>query len=427
MQKYNIMIFPAGSEIGLELNRALKYSKFVNIFGATSVADHSQFAYENLITDIPYMGEKDFIEKINAAIAKYSIDYIYPAYDAIQLYLMQNQKDIDAQIISAPLATVEILRSKKRTYQYLVSEAFIPEVWEKPEDVKEFPVFVKPAESQGGQGARVVSSMSELELAVKTDSSLVISEYLPGEEYTVDCFTDKNGNLLAAKARSRERIRTGIAVHSKLLGEEKKILQIANRINQRFQFVGAWFFQIKKNAEGEYMLMEISPRIPGTNGLSRNTGINYPLLTLFVTEGFDVSVIDNTYGIVVDRAFYSAYSIDISYHTVYLDFDDTLIVNEKVNAMCICFLYQALEKGKRIILISKHSTNLEKDLEKWHIEKGIFQKIIQIEPTDEKYRYINDTDSIFIDDSFAERKKIRERIGIPVFDVDMIEALLDYR
>ena len=38
---------------------------------------------------------------------------------------------------------------------------------------------------------------------------------------------------------------------------------------------------------------------------------------------------------------------------------------------------------------------------------------------------IMERDSIFIDDSFSERKKISKILGIPVFDVDMVESLID--
>ena len=35
--------------------------------------------------------------------------------------------------------------------------------------------------------------------------------------------------------------------------------------------------------------------------------------------------------------------------------------------------------------------------------------------------------AIFIDDSFAERRKVHQTLGIAVFDVDMVESLIDWR
>ena len=42
----NILIFPAGTEIAFEIYNALKYSKFVRLFGGTSVECHADFVFE---------------------------------------------------------------------------------------------------------------------------------------------------------------------------------------------------------------------------------------------------------------------------------------------------------------------------------------------------------------------------------------------
>ena len=41
MCRKKILIFPAGTEIAFEIFNALKYSKFVELFGGTSANDHS--------------------------------------------------------------------------------------------------------------------------------------------------------------------------------------------------------------------------------------------------------------------------------------------------------------------------------------------------------------------------------------------------
>jgi hypothetical protein len=43
MRNVNVLVFPCGSEIGLELHRSLKDIRFVNLFGASSVSDHGEF------------------------------------------------------------------------------------------------------------------------------------------------------------------------------------------------------------------------------------------------------------------------------------------------------------------------------------------------------------------------------------------------
>jgi hypothetical protein len=162
-------------------------------------------------------------------------------------------------------------------------------------------------------------------------------------------------------------------------------------------------------------------------GLSRNLGINFPLLTLFTFWNYDVSIIDNGYDIMLDRALYSAYKVDFTYDHVYVDFDDVIIIKGSVNADIMKFIYQAKNSGKKIHIISRHDGNIFEDLKKYCISENLFESIVVISRDDEKFNYIQEKNAIFIDDSFAERKKVHDILGIPVFDVDMVESLIDRR
>lgn len=427
MTPKNLLIFPAGTEIAFEILNALKYSKFVKVFGGTSCRDHSEFVYKNLIDGFPYVDSPDFVDHLNKVIDEYHIDCIYPAHDSASVVLSENAENIHAQVIIADVFTTDICRSKEKTFEYFDEYSFIPRVYSNVDDVDHYPVFVKPAVGQGSNGAKKINNSKELSDAIELDRSLVICEYLPGEEYTVDCFTDRHGQLRVVKLRNRERIRAGISVRSRLFETDEKIRNIAKSINGKLNFIGAWFFQVKKNAHNEYKLMEISPRIPGTMGLSRNLGINFPMLTLFVFWGYDVDIIDNNYGILLDRAFYSAYKLDLQYDHVYLDFDDTLIINGKVNQDLMRFLYQASNDGKVLHLLTKHTTDIYEDLKIYHIDSSLFSDIVTISKEEDKADYIKEKNAIFIDDSFAERRSIKDRLGIEVFDIDMVESLIDWR
>lgn len=427
MSKRNILIFPAGTEIAFEIVNALKYSKFVTLYGGTSTADHSELLYKNLITDIPFIGDQGFVSAINRVVDEYSIDYIYPAHDSVCLYLAEHRAEIKADVVCSELETVKICRSKLDTYKYFNDENFIPCVYDSIDAVADYPVFVKPSVGQGSVGAKKIDNIAQLELVLAENKDLIICEYLPGTEYSVDCFTDRFGELRVVKLRDRERIRAGISVRSMEITVDAQIKDIALKINSKLKFSGAWFFQVKKNSKGQYLLMEISPRIPGTMGLSRNMGINFPLLTLFDMWGYDIDIIDNGYDILVDRAFYSAYKIDYEFEHVYLDFDDTLTLNSKINPDVMRFIYQCINKGKKLHLISRHQGDLYEDMKKLHIPISLFDEIVIIDKTVDKANYIVEKKAIFIDDSFAERQKVKQEKNIPVFDVDMIESLIDYR
>ena len=132
------------------------------------------------------------------------------------------------------------------------------------------------------------------------DKSLIITEFLPGSEYTIDCLSDQN-KLLVCEGRQRLRIRNGISVNSKIV-EDPRFLEIAEKICEKLDIIGAWFFEVKENSDGELILLEIAPRIAGTMALNRARGINFVALSLLIHEGVGVKPMLNPYDLVIDRA-----------------------------------------------------------------------------------------------------------------------------
>lgn len=424
----NILVFPCGSEIGLEIHNALQFVKGLNIYGGSSVADHGKYVYKNYIDGIPNVSEDKFIPKLNEIIEQYGIDYIFPAHDSVVLKLAQNRDKLNAEIMTSSQEVCEICRSKKKTYEFFQGEKFIPHMYSKKEEVQNFPVFLKPDVGQGSKGVALAKNREELEFNLAKTDGLLILEFLPGKEYTIDCFSDRHGELRFTGMRERRRIKSGISVNSMTLKIEPEVRRMAEVINQKLKPQGMWFFQVKEAQDGSFKLLEIAPRIAGTMSLYRNKGINFALLSLYDRMGFDIDVIENDFNIEVDRALVNRFSIDISYEKVYLDFDDTITLNGKINPYIMMFIYQCVMKEIEIVLITKHIHDIYETLSKLKINPAIFSEIVHIKQDDEKHKYIQiEKSAIFIDDSYCERKKIKEKYGIFVFDIDAIESLIDWR
>jgi hypothetical protein len=424
----NILVFPCGSEIGLEINNALKYAKGIKLIGGSSIADHGKHVYQNYIEDIPNIDDPEFISAINKVIAEEKIDFIFPAHDSVVLKLSQHQEELKAEVLTSDSYTCEISRSKKKTYELFEGEAFNPHMYNHADEVEKYPVFLKPNVGQGSKGVALANSKEEIQYYLEKNSDLLILEYLPGKEYTIDCFTDRNGTLRFSGMRERKRIKSGISVNSHTLPMNDSVRDIAEKINETLNFRGMWFFQVKEDSEGNYKLLEIAPRIAGTMNLFRNKGINFPLLTIFDRLGYDVEIIENDYVVEVDRAFTNRFTIDLEFERVYIDFDDTVTHGDKVNPYVMMFIYQCLSKDIELILITKHVHEIRDTLRKLKIDENIFKEIIHITKDDFKHIYFNhDKKSIFIDDSYSERKQIHEEFGLPVFDLDAVESLIDWR
>ena len=164
--------------------------------------------------------------------------------------------------------------------------------------------------------------------------------------------------------------------------------------------------------------------LDGSSSLCRGIGVNFALMSLFDFFDINIDILKNDYNIVMDRALDNVYKINVNYDTVYVDYDDCLILDKRnVNTELVKFLYSALNNKKKIILITKHIGDLEGELNSFRLS-GLFDEVIHIEPNEEKVDYIKFLNSIFIDDSFMERKKVKEKFNINVFSPDMVCTLV---
>ncbi len=421
MSARRVLVFPAGTEIGLEIHQALHHCKEVELFGAgQSVSNHAPFVYERY-HQLPSITEENWLPALIELCQMLKIDYIFPAYDDVIVALSQHFEVLPSVVLTAAKEACRITRSKSLTYQALGSVVRVPRTYP-PATVANFPLFVKPDRGQGSHGAQQVRNASELSAAIASIKDPVICEYLPGEEYTIDCFSDRQRGVLFCGARVRLRMRNGIAVHTRsvFLDGAK---EIADVIHAAIGMRGAWFFQLKRSNDGELTLLEVAPRIAGSMSTHRVQGINFPLLTIFEHERLPLQLMTNPHPVELDRSLQNQYRLGLSYKSLYIDLDDTLLVRGKVNLDAMRLVYSCINRKIPVVLITRHEGNLNATLAQ-HRLTGLFDEVIHLEGKQLKSKYIRHSNAIFLDDSFAERKDVHQQLGIPTFDCSMIDALI---
>ena len=423
MEKKNILVFPCGSEIGLDIYNCVKYSTYFNLIGASSAKDHGCLVYEDYIDGIPHITDPLIIPTLQKIIHERNIEAIYPTMDYVIYVLKKNESVLGCKVVSSPYEATALCLSKRRTYERLKGIVTVPHIYEK-DRIQQYPVFVKPDVGYGAIGTKLVSDRGELEAAIKDRDDMLILEYLPGEEFTVDCFTSKGGRLIYASARQRNRVKSGISVNTSFVADQAEFLELAEKINSEISFRGAWFFQVKRRDNGELCLMEIASRFGGSSLLSKSIGVNLPQLSLFDAFDYEVDIIKNDYDVHLDRAMGCRYKLQFTYDTVYVDYDDCLLLDKtRVNEELVAFLYKCINSKKRVVLLTKHMGDLESSLKQFRLEH-IFDEIIHLDQKDSKWKYIDSKTAIFIDDSHSERKSVKSRLNIPVFSPEMIDVLL---
>jgi carbamoyl-phosphate synthase large subunit len=423
--KWRVLVFPGGTEIGLEIRQALAWCKEVELFSAGApVSNHAPFVFARHFV-VPMVDQAGWLETLREVVCTNRVTHIFPAHDDALLALAEHASQLPAKVVTSPIETCRITRSKVATARALEGILPTPILFSKVEEVREFPVFLKPDRGQGSQGVELARDQEELAALHRKDTGRKIFEFLPGREFTVDCFSDREQGLLYASGRERRRIKSGIAMDS-ALANDSRFTEYARAINSVLKLHGAWFFQTKEDRAGILKVLEVAPRIGGTSALSRARGVNLPLLSLYEAEREPVTIAVGNQKIEIDRALVNRFRSDLSYRVLYIDFDDTLIIRNEVNVELVKLLYQAVNRKIRLVLLTRHAGEINEMLRHYRLE-GIFDEVIHLRANEPKADFIREKQAVLIDDSFAERTAVHNRTGIPVFAPSMVEVLFDER
>lgn len=419
-----VLVWPGGTEIGLEIRAALAWEKGVELVSANiDLPSHAPYAFARNVV-LPSVHEEGWVDALAGVIRREGIDVVYPAHDDVLVALAERAAEVPAGVVASPAETCRITRSKSLTYRRLAGAVPVPEVIAGEPPRHRYPLFAKPDRGQGSAGARRLDGPDDLRRA-RAEGAALVTEYLPGEECTVDCFSDRERGLLAALPRRRDGMRAGIAMRSVPV-EDAALRDYAVRIAERLELHGAWFFQTRRDRAGIHRLLEVAPRVAGTMALHRGLGVNFALLSLLERERVPVELAPNAMALRIDRALVNRYRHDLRFRAVYVDLDDTLIVRGAVNADLVRVLYQCLNAGRRLVLLTRHRGDLDATLAR-HRLAGLWDRVVRVADGAAKADHIEEADAILIDDSFSERMAAHHRLGIPTFDCSMIEVLADDR
>ena len=433
--KKNVLVFSGATYPAMQIIDCLKNSPRFHIIAGASYANHSEYVCDDTVTDIPFVNDVRFIEAFKELLVERNIEYVIPTDETIALVLKKHEADLPAVIVCSPYETTVLCRHKLLMYQALAGESYIPKVYEKSEvdTIKEYPVFIKPDEGQGAKGSRKIMCRSDFDL-VETLDNMVISEYLPGEEYTVDCFTTKAGDLIFCNPRVRTRLMNGITARGNNVKCTEEFKYIIHSLNKKIQFRGYWYAQLKRDKNGALKLLEICTRFAGSFAISKGKGVNLPLLALCDFSGLQTDIIENDYDVECDKTYIDRYRLMFEYENLYVDYDDTITYKggTAVNPYVIAYLYQCKEKGIKITLLTRHASSFDESLQdsfkRLNISVDLFDRIVELDWNQAKHEYMIDPQkSIFLDNSFAERKKAHDALNINVFDVCNIDSLFDWR
>jgi hypothetical protein len=442
-QLITALVFPCASGVGQEIFFALQHHKDIRLLGSNSgQTNPGRYLWrDRYIGGAPPMRETDqCVAWLRDVVRAHSVSCIFPAYDDAQVWLAAHAEEIGASIITSPAATTEVCRSKKRTYEVLNNVVRCPAIFSASDPPSlPFPIFIKPECGEGSKGCFRVNSASELATLLTPEH--IILEYLPGDEFTVDCFTDAEGVLRFCGARKRTITRAGLSVLSEAEYDTAgEFSAMGSGINASMKLIGAWFFQAKQAQGGELCLMEVAPRIPGAMALHRALGINFPALSVYAHLGMRTDIVAPSFrGVSCCKVYTNNFEVPAlenePLQALYIDLDDTLLLPRlhpivttplelQANPDVIAVVYEARAAGIPIHLITRHRGDVTKTLQHVAVHRGLFSSVHVLADGEMKFAQITERPAVLLDDSFRERAGA-VRAGVHALDVDALELLRD--
>jgi hypothetical protein len=90
-------------------------------------------------------------------------------------------------------------------------------------------------------------------------------------------------------------------------------------------------------------------------------GVNLPLMAVQDHLGRDLVALDNPHVNLVERSIATRTRLDFAYDSVFVDLDDTLVLNGHAVPQTMAFLYQSKADGKKVNLITRHAFDVAGD------------------------------------------------------------------
>ncbi|MDP4264382.1 MAG: ATP-grasp domain-containing protein [Bacteroidota bacterium] len=320
----NILMTGAGAPGAAGILQCLRQYSSFHIVAADANPDAVGRYLVKDFTIIPKANDPAFIDSMLAVCREKNIHVVLPLVTRELIPLSQHSKEFElagAKLLISPAASLEIANDKTKLYQFLQWRAVAIPDFRVAETIEQFEtaakelgypqktICFKPSVSNGSRGFRIISNdRDEYHLlfnekpnsvyiaytdAIRILSSkpfpeLLLSEYLPGEEYSVDCLA-KKGETLLVVPRLRKKMINGISVEGEFVKEES-IIQYCTRIIHELQLHGNIGIQVKASSEGQFLLLEINPRVQGTISAALGAGVNLPVLAVKQELGLPIPI-----------------------------------------------------------------------------------------------------------------------------------------
>lgn len=272
-------------------------------------AAFSKYCYKFVKSPSPKNSPVEYYEWLFKTIVDYKCDTVFPMDDDTMDIVMKNHIELSTicNIPIPPLKSYILSKDKGKSVEYVKQcgidcpNTIVMKELESLEKVSKeliYPVIIKPTQSSGSRGIRLVNNsvefISEYIKIHKIYPYPIIQEYIgTGFRYDVCLLIDKNRELIAAFIQKELR-HFPLKMGPSTLQESiyyPELLEMATKIMKKLPWYGIIELEfMMDNRDGKLKFMEINPRFWGSLHTSIAAGIDFPYLLFKLVNGEEVSI-----------------------------------------------------------------------------------------------------------------------------------------
>lgn len=241
---------------------------------------------------LPLISDPQFFDRALDVIEREHISLILPTSGFDILVYSQRKEELERRgvtVIVSDYPALENCVDKWKFHQLTHGRFPLPRTTLDPRLGVEFPCFVKPIRGKGSRGIALCRTAEELADQLAARNDLLIQEYLPGEEYSIDVLSDLQGKPLVAVPRVRLATKEGISVKGKVF-HDPYMQQVCLDLAGFLDLKGASCMQMKRTVTGDVKFLEVNPRMGGGTIFTTLAGINFAQLQVDLAAGKTVEI-----------------------------------------------------------------------------------------------------------------------------------------
>jgi carbamoyl-phosphate synthase large subunit len=283
--KTNVLITSAGRRVSLVKSFINAASMVLPGAKVITVDMNPDLSAACTVSDLSYqicsVTDSNYSETLKKICVENNVGLVIPTIDTELVILAKNRNDFEKQGINIIVSSVPFVKRcrNKRESNLLFEELGIKTPKLQDKQNLEFPVFIKPFNGSLSSEIHLIRERSQLSEYLLTNDKFMFMEYIDSnkfDEYTVDIYYDRGGNLKCLVPRKRIEVRggeisKGITVKNILYEELKEKL---SELKGARGCITAQFF-LSKEGNNIYGI-EINARFGGGYPLSYFAGAVYP-------------------------------------------------------------------------------------------------------------------------------------------------------